>query len=680
MSPDGDKDKDSLIVNLAEEGQEIVANLRHLALKPHPCYRDGNQIDPVNLYHKVGHGKLDMYVISPARDSQAVKEFLDKWTTNDSRLFSNTGKKTAGKAFEFPLQNLVSICALLVWQPANPNDTITRILFPGSTPQHKIFEGLEKLRHLEFLKHPVCSARSMSPSASTVTVTRSVSKTRQPKAAENKPAETKPIAKPQVKPTKPKTEKTPLKDVKSKLDTNKLLDEKKEVEIAGEEPLKKIDNRILSKDEQIENIKKEIHKIELAENEEQKKKVAHRSKYDMKNVKSKVDSRAPSKSIDRKKVSEKKVEGEASPPSTPKKAMLNGSATKKEKTKITAKPIKVSSPSTTPAKSAKEANNRKVVEARVTRSSSKSLTRKKEETPPPPSAVGAPKTERKPISRRPKAPASPIKAAGVKATKTETEPHLKKVTKKPEAEVTVAKTVGKKITELQKGAETEKTELQEKKNDALELKTVEEKEINKNKETELMAVNKQLKPTSSQESTKNKEDEDEEEEVEEEEEEEYLIITKEESTEESVKGDDSQKDNESVQEEPQTKDETEGEGEIKKLLREEEESEKKQKPTDEETYKEEKLEDKSTEKEGEVEDKIMREVDQEDKEDKEEDQKELQEEQENEKVQDNLPKELAEKSPEVKESEAQKLPDMDEEIDTKESGKIKKKIKLIELY
>lgn len=41
------------MVSLAEEGRQIVANLRHLALKPHPCYRDGHQVDPVNLYHKV---------------------------------------------------------------------------------------------------------------------------------------------------------------------------------------------------------------------------------------------------------------------------------------------------------------------------------------------------------------------------------------------------------------------------------------------------------------------------------------------------------------------------------------------------------------------------------------------------------------------------------------------------
>ncbi|EEB16009.1 Microtubule-associated protein 1A, putative [Pediculus humanus corporis] len=614
LSPDGDKDKDSLIVNLAEEGQEIVANLRHLALKPHPCYRDGNQIDPVNLYHKVGHGKLDMYVISPARDSQAVKEFLAKWTANDSHLFYNTGKKVGGKAFEFPLQNLVSICALLVWQPANPSDTITRILFPGSTPQHKIFEGLEKLRHLEFLKHPVCTARNISPPTSG-SVVRSISKTRQTKLVENKQMDAKPMTKTAVKPNKIKLEKTPPKDIiKTKPDTQKLAEEKKEAEIINEEPLKKLDNRLLSKDEQIENLKNEIHKIEMADIEDQKKKILHRSKYAMKNVKSKVDSRAPSKSADRKKIPEKKLEGEASPPGTPKKELMNGSATKAEKVKAGTKVVTKTSPSATPAKSAKEANNRKVVEARVIRSTSKSLTRKKEETPPPSTQSGL-KVERKPISRRTKAPTSPVKTTTTKASKTAEQENLaaKKAAKKLDVSMNVVKTAGKLLktaSDSHPSAGIEKTESQEKIRS--QPKPVNEEDIIENKETDKMAVKKELEPapTSQDKLDKTKDDEnegrgeeeedEEEEEEDEEEEEEYLIITKEESSEDSEKPDESLKDNEVVvvPNEPVIESkpsETEAEGEVKKLLREEEESEKKNK-TIEKTIETEKTQDKIDEK------------------------------------------------------------------------------------
>merc|ERR1711992_135893 len=76
------------------------------------------------------------------------------------------GINVDGKELWLPIANLVSICALLIWYPANPNDTITRLLFPGSTPQNKVFKGLEKLKRLECLKQPVCSPSSKQESKS----------------------------------------------------------------------------------------------------------------------------------------------------------------------------------------------------------------------------------------------------------------------------------------------------------------------------------------------------------------------------------------------------------------------------------------------------------------------------------------------------------------------------------
>merc|ERR1712029_1025597 len=123
--------------------------------------------DPINLYHKVGHGKLDMYVLNPSRDSREVREFLSRWSEDIGQLGNmKAGINVDGKELWLPIANLVSICALLVWQPANPNDTITRLLFPGSTPQNKIFKGLEKLRKLECLKQPTCSPSSLKEAKS----------------------------------------------------------------------------------------------------------------------------------------------------------------------------------------------------------------------------------------------------------------------------------------------------------------------------------------------------------------------------------------------------------------------------------------------------------------------------------------------------------------------------------
>lgn len=52
-SPDGDKDTDPLLVSLLQEGSDMVADLHHINLKPQHCYRSP---EPINLYHKVGHG------------------------------------------------------------------------------------------------------------------------------------------------------------------------------------------------------------------------------------------------------------------------------------------------------------------------------------------------------------------------------------------------------------------------------------------------------------------------------------------------------------------------------------------------------------------------------------------------------------------------------------------------
>merc|ERR1712198_548715 len=161
-----DEDKDKLLVNVVHEGNTMIDNLRTLNLKPQICFRD-NVCDPINLYHKVGHGKLDMYVLNPSKESREVKEFLSRWSDNIGHLGKfKSGINVDGKELWLPIANLVSICALLIWQPANPNDTITRLLFPGSTPQNKIFKGLEKLRKLECLRYPACSPSTLKETKS----------------------------------------------------------------------------------------------------------------------------------------------------------------------------------------------------------------------------------------------------------------------------------------------------------------------------------------------------------------------------------------------------------------------------------------------------------------------------------------------------------------------------------
>ncbi|XP_024939477.1 microtubule-associated protein futsch isoform X5 [Cephus cinctus] len=428
-SPDGDKDVDPLILNLTDIGQEMMVNLRHIGLRPHPCYRDP---EPINLYHKVGHGTLDMYVLSPSKDSREVREFLAKWHASDSKLFAGSHKKDSNNLI-FPIQNLVSICALLVWQPANPEDTITRILFPGSTSQSKIFEGLERLKHLDFLKQPVCSAKSLSPSTSLAVLkdkpskklgsiekeTKKITEMRKEKMESKISKEESPpksVSSTPIIPTKqPAKVEVKTKKVAENRKIEKELKEVKEVKEAREikKEVKKESVKIEKQDEtkKTDAIKTEIDKTAVAKDAKATK--PEPKKKEVKEAKPAVKSSKPEAKSTKLMEKKSKPPGEKkdikSSPTTPKRT-LNGSASKVELTKATAKTISrtmTSKPSSaTPAKSAKDANNRKVVAQKHIEMSTAGAT----------TGTGVSRTlakpkpaERKSISRRGK-PASPSKA------------------------------------------------------------------------------------------------------------------------------------------------------------------------------------------------------------------------------------------------------------------------------
>ncbi|XP_046713476.1 microtubule-associated protein 1B [Silurus meridionalis] len=126
--------------------------LERLSISPESLSRPNSpNIDPLILFQKMGVGRLELYVLNPVKGSKELETFMQKWPSCVSGV----------KGSEIPLPCLVSICALLVWHPANPQEKIVRVLFPGCTPQAKIFEGLEKLKHLDFLKHPVVSLHDL---------------------------------------------------------------------------------------------------------------------------------------------------------------------------------------------------------------------------------------------------------------------------------------------------------------------------------------------------------------------------------------------------------------------------------------------------------------------------------------------------------------------------------------
>ncbi|XP_063170593.1 microtubule-associated protein 1A [Candoia aspera] len=144
-----------------EEASLTLQYLNRLGIKPEPLYRFvSTTVEPITLFHKMGVGKLDMYILNPVKESKEMQFLMQKWTGNSK---AKTGIiLTNGKEGEISVPYLTSITALVVWLPAGPTEKIVRVLFPGNAPQNKILEGLEKLKHLDFLKYPVATQKDMA--------------------------------------------------------------------------------------------------------------------------------------------------------------------------------------------------------------------------------------------------------------------------------------------------------------------------------------------------------------------------------------------------------------------------------------------------------------------------------------------------------------------------------------
>ncbi|KAG5270189.1 hypothetical protein AALO_G00189790 [Alosa alosa] len=203
-----------------EEASLTLQYLSKLGIKPEPLSRGvSNTIEPVTLFHKLGVGKLDMYVLNPVKDSKEMQFFMQKWAGNSK---AKTGiVMPNGKEGEVSVPYLTSVSALVVWIPASPTEKIVRVLFPGNAPQNKIFEGLEKLKHLDFLRYPVATQKEMSSGAPPPVIKQTKMKLR---------TDSKESLKSSPKPKASKKETNGLDDAESKSDSVKESKvEKKEV-------------------------------------------------------------------------------------------------------------------------------------------------------------------------------------------------------------------------------------------------------------------------------------------------------------------------------------------------------------------------------------------------------------------------------------------------------------------
>ncbi|XP_077478505.1 microtubule-associated protein 1B [Stigmatopora argus] len=140
----GDRRPDDGVRGALREAATTRRLLAKLNLRTEPLHRPaGNATEPVVLFQKMGVGKLEMYVLNPAENAKETRH-----------------SPPDGKESTPPASHATSIAALMAWHPANPLEKVVRVLFPGNATQRHVFEGLDKLKHLDFLKRPVFTRRA----------------------------------------------------------------------------------------------------------------------------------------------------------------------------------------------------------------------------------------------------------------------------------------------------------------------------------------------------------------------------------------------------------------------------------------------------------------------------------------------------------------------------------------
>ncbi|NXW10893.1 MAP1B protein, partial [Fregetta grallaria] len=203
-----------------EEACFTLQYLNKLSMKPEPLFRNvGNTIDPIILFQKMGVGKLEMYVLNPVKNSKEMQYFMQQWsgTNKDKAEFLLPN----GQELDIPLSYFTSVSSLIVWHPANPAEKIIRVLFPGNSTQYNILEGLEKLKHLDFLKQPMVTQKDLTGNIASPAVKQTKLKQRTDSKESLKPAAKTPPSKPRSLMSSPEDLTKDFEELKAEVETIK---------------------------------------------------------------------------------------------------------------------------------------------------------------------------------------------------------------------------------------------------------------------------------------------------------------------------------------------------------------------------------------------------------------------------------------------------------------------------
>ncbi|KAM4808511.1 microtubule-associated protein 1B [Rhinophrynus dorsalis] len=328
-----------------EEACFTLQYLNKLQMKPEPLFRSvGNTIDPIILFQKMGVGKLEMYVLNPVKSSKETEYFMQQWSGNNKE---NAGLVLPnGQEVEIPVNYLTSISSLIVWHPANPSEKIVRVLFPGNTNQYQILEGLEKLKHLDFLKQPVITQKDLSDNISVPAVKQAKMKQR---------AESKESLKMSMKTTSTKTVKKESKEEPADLLKSSQSEKTQKVENKEKVPIKKAQKNETKPlpEKNVGNKEEPIVKSESAEKQKADvKPKAIKDKAVKKEVKVKSEDVKEDKEKSKKDTPKKEEKAPVKKEDKPKKEVKK--ETKKDEKKELKKDVKKETPLKEPKKEEKK--------------------------------------------------------------------------------------------------------------------------------------------------------------------------------------------------------------------------------------------------------------------------------------------------------------------------------------
>ncbi|NXD93247.1 MAP1B protein, partial [Chaetorhynchus papuensis] len=407
-----------------EEAWFTLQYLNKLSMKPEPLFRNiGNTTDPIILFQKMGVGKLEMYVLNPVKNSKEMQYFMQQWsgTNKDKAEFLLPN----GQELDIPLSFFTSVSSLIVWHPANPAEKIIRVLFPGNSTQYNILEGLEKLKHLDFLKQPVVTQKDLTGNIASPAVKQAKLKQRTDSKESLKPAAKTPPNKPVRKESKEETPEpvkpSPVPEKPQKLESKEKVPVKKEKPAKLETKPVVVEKDIASKEEQL--VKSEIPEKQSTD----VKPKMSKEKTVKKEVKAKSEEKKEEKEKPKKEVSKREEKTPIKKEEKPKKEEIKKEVkkdVKKEEKKVTKKEIKKEASTKDAKKEAKKEEKKEIKkEDKEAKKDIKKVPKEIKKTATPsneakkPAAKAKPQKKEEPAKKEPTPAGKPKEKGKVKSVK-----------------------------------------------------------------------------------------------------------------------------------------------------------------------------------------------------------------------------------------------------------------------